>query len=196
VHEQMDLDYAIDFANFHDADNWHAPRAERAVDLLKVHGSLNWLYCPVCKAMWLTPKRKGVIALISGRGRRTICKSCEGRYVPVLIPPTYFKVMSNPHLIAVWEQAERHLRRCERIIFCGYSLPDADIHIKYLLKRGQLNRGDHQLTATVVNSFPSKDRRTCDDERERYTRLFGADAVTYTGASFEDFACNPEAFIE
>ena len=149
----IDLNYAIAFANFSCNGDWHVPMEGRAVELLKVHGSLNWLYCPVCKSIWLTPKEKGVIELISGDAIKNNCKSCGGRKVPVLVPPTYFKVMSNPYLVAVWEKAERVLRECVHIIFCGYSLPDADIHIKYLLKRGQLNRLSAEPNVTVINHF-------------------------------------------
>jgi len=195
AHETVDLDYAADFANFRNGDDWHAPRAGRSIDLLKVHGSLNWLYCPVCKSMWLTPKRKGVIESFSRQVVRTPCKTCRGRYVPVLVPPTYFKEMSNPYLVAVWEKTERVLRQCEQIVFCGYSLPDADIHIKYLLKRGQLNRAVPCPTIKVLNWYPGKDLRVSEDEKIRYHRLFGADSVDFEEISFQTFSEHPEACL-
>jgi hypothetical protein len=47
------------------------------------------------------------------------------------------------------------LRKVNQVVFCGYSFPDADIHIKYLLKRAQTNR-DRPLHFTVVNNFKGK----------------------------------------
>jgi NAD-dependent SIR2 family protein deacetylase len=195
AHKTVDLDYAVCFANFNVHDDWHAPRKRRSVELLKVHGSLNWLYCPVCKSIWLTPKEKGVIKLISSDNKHIGCKSCGGRYVPILVPPTYFKEMSNPFLINVWERTERLLRQCEQIIFCGYSLPDADIHIKYLLKRGQLNRTGKSLTVTVLNGYPKKTRRASRDEKARYQRLFGPATVDFQEVSFQTFSDNPEKYL-
>jgi NAD-dependent SIR2 family protein deacetylase len=191
----IDLDYAIDFANFSCNGDWHVPQEGRAVELLKVHGSLNWLYCPVCKSIWLTPKEKGVIELISGDESKKKCKSCGGRKVPVLVPPTYFKVMSNPYLVAVWEKAEQCLRQCSQIIFCGYSLPDADIHIKYLLKRGQLNRQNAEPKVTVINHFDGKDQRASQEEENRYNRLFGRETVRFLDTSFQDFSASPEIYL-
>ena len=191
AHPTIELDYGLDFANFAIPGDWQRPRPGDSVSLLKIHGSLNWLYCPVCKGIWITPKEKGVITLISRTGQRQTCRACEGRYVPVLIPPTFFKAMSNPHLVTVWEKAECILRSCKRIVFCGYSLPDADMHIKYLLKRGQMNRKGPAPQVVVINNFPGKVKGLKDAERGRYVRLFGEKKVDYSSTSFQEFASDP-----
>jgi len=33
----------------------------RPIPLFKLHGSLNWLYCPTCRSMLITPHEKGII---------------------------------------------------------------------------------------------------------------------------------------
>jgi hypothetical protein len=53
-----DLDYGVEFTNFEAEDDWRRPRPTRSVGLFKLHGSLNWLYCPTCTALTLTPKKK------------------------------------------------------------------------------------------------------------------------------------------
>ncbi len=58
----IDLDYGTDFANFDHQDDWERPRPGRSFSLYKLHGSLNWLYCPRCTALTLTPKVKGVLS--------------------------------------------------------------------------------------------------------------------------------------
>jgi NAD-dependent SIR2 family protein deacetylase len=189
--ESVDLDYGIEFLNYETLGNWSPPSMQKAISLFKVHGSLNWLYCPVCKQVLLTPKEKGVSSLIDEGDRRVHkCPKCGGRFVPILIPPTFFKVMSNSHLIRIWDLAEQALMRCNRIIFCGYSLPDADIHIKYLLKRGCLNRRGTPPDVFVINEHRDKSDDTRKEEKRRYQRLFGAN-VDYTTLSFEDFARDP-----
>jgi len=55
------LDYGIDFVNFERINDWKRPHKNKAVVLLKIHGSLNWLYCPTCNHIELTPKEKGAI---------------------------------------------------------------------------------------------------------------------------------------
>jgi NAD-dependent SIR2 family protein deacetylase len=197
VHPDIDLDYGLDFVNFRNSNDWVEPRPDMAVGLYKIHGSLNWLYCPVCKEIRLTPKVKGVLTLIpSDRNRRVNCVLCVGHYSYVLVPPTVFKVMTNPHLVRVWEKCERALRQASRVIFCGYSLPDADIHIKYLLKRAQMNRKSAgEFRVTVINHHKTKTDSENITEEQRYVRLFGRGAVKYTNVSFSEFAADSERFV-
>jgi hypothetical protein len=85
------------------------------------------------------------------------------------------------------------LRKVDHVIFCGYSFPDADIHIKYLLKRAQTNR-DRQLRFTAINQHKGKKADQCQQEEYRYKRFLGRN-FNYTGLSFEDFVANPLAVI-
>jgi hypothetical protein len=50
--------------------------------------------------------------------------------------------LNNAFLSAIWNRTDVALCKIKHIIFCGYSFPDADLHIKYLLKRVQTNRND------------------------------------------------------
>ena len=101
-----------------------------------------------------------------------------------MVPPTYFKNMSNVFLATIWNRAEQALRRAEHVIFCGYSFPDADIHIKYLLKRAQTNRapGAGEAYYTVVNCHPGKDPRAALEEKRRFRRFLGPHRVHYAGS--------------
>jgi len=78
-------------------------------------------------------------------------------------------------------------------VFCGYSFPDADIHIKYLLKRAQTNRSITQKF-TVINNYPGKSPKNCEEEKYRYKRFLG-NKVDYLKMSFEEFAENPLSVI-
>lgn len=80
------------------------------------------------------------------------------------------------------------------LIFCGYSFPDADMHIKYLIKRIQSNRTD-KLKITVINNYPGKKAEKLDEEKERYLRFLGTD-IHFTNNTFEDFCSQTEKFIE
>jgi hypothetical protein len=84
-------------------------------------------------------------------------------------------------------------------VFCGYSLPDADLHIKYLLKRAELNRQGAPPEVYIVNGRDEECRkRQREDERERYLRLWRDPSLLhFKNLSFEDL-CQlwPDAFFD
>jgi len=135
-----------------------------------VHGSLNWLYCSQCTALIIVPKRFPFVAPIKGFS----CPCGSYSVSPIIIPPTFFKMMSNFHLQQIWRHAESALMSARRIVFCGYSLPDADLHIKYLLKRAELNRIGTAPEVYIVNEHDDEERREQQrqDERDRYLALW------------------------
>jgi NAD-dependent SIR2 family protein deacetylase len=190
------LDYGVDFANFNELDDWKRPN-EDAVKLYKIHGSLNWLYCPTCNNLWLTPKEKGVIKLLAEDSyslKEAVCRKCKTIYSPIIVPPTFFKDFTNVFLNLVLNKAEQSLLEAKHLIFCGYSFPDADMHIKYLIKRVQKNRMGAALKITVVNNHKGKRKARRDDEKNRFERFLGQ-TVHYTKFSFEQFARKPELLI-
>jgi hypothetical protein len=190
----VDLDYGAEFRNFDWPDDWQRPRPGRSVFLFKPHGSLNWLFCPACNELQITPKEKGVVTrLLISDVRDKMCAECGTMFVPLIVPPTFYKDLSNAFLSSIWNRTDIALRKVNQIIICGYSFPDADIHIKYLLKRAQTNR-DGTLRITVINQHPDKDPEVSKQEKQRYERFLGA-TVNYTGLSFGDFAANPMAVV-
>jgi len=88
--------------------------------------------------------------------------------------------MSNFHLQQVWRHAERALISARKIVFCGYSLPDADLHIKYLLKRAELNRRRDPPEVYVVNG-----NKRNKDEMRRYLSLWRDQNLHFKNLSFE-----------
>lgn len=183
-HHTIDLDYGVQFTNFAKRDDWHKPRPNRSTKLFKLHGSLNWLYCPTCISMTITPKEKSVSTIAD---TAKPCDTCQTDMIPIIIPPTFFKVMSNHFLQQIWRDAEKVLMATKRIVFCGYSFPDADVHIKYLLKRVEVNRGTTP-DVFIFNSHRGKSDEIKQQEKERYERFFSdKQRVCYLDKSFEDF---------
>jgi NAD-dependent SIR2 family protein deacetylase len=194
------LDYGVEFTNFrrNDWPKWNRP-GPHAVGLYKLHGSLNWLYCANDNTLTLTPYEKGVTDLITDApiaNDRAICRDCGSVMSPIIVPPTFYKDMSRVFLGEIWNKAEQALRQVEQIIFCGYSFPDADMHIKYLLKRVQANRPNpKRLRFTVVNHHADKSPQQADEEERRYHRFLGDKVVDYkTSSGFEEFVQTPERF--
>lgn len=187
------IDYGIPFTNTHRERDWRST-TKSSVNLFKIHGSLNWLYCSACNTVTLTPGEKGVIR-INNNFHEASCRTCESVLTPIIIPPTFFKEMNNTFINQIWYKAEQHLRQCDHVIFCGYSFPDADMHVKYLLKRAQINTNKlHSMRYTIINNHESKTQESRDYEQNRYERFLGIN-VNYEELSFEDFANNPQMIL-
>jgi hypothetical protein len=179
----VDLDYGIEFRNF--GRDWERPRLERAVLLLKLHGSLNWLFCPVCDLIKITPREKGVMKIFT---EFEVCETDGAQQRPFIVPPTWQKAYDNPYLGTIWLKAEGALMRANRVYFIGYSLPESDIHIRYLLKRS-LYRKREKILITVVD----KERKDGSECEARYERMFHN--VTYLPIGFEKFAENLDEYL-
>ena len=187
------LDYGIDFTNFYEGNNWVKPKAPM-IKLYKIHGSLNWMYCPFCSSLTLTPYEGGVMRILEDiEGAK--CLRCGEITVPIIVPPTYFKDMSNVFLSNVWNESEKALRESNILIFCGYSFPEADIHIKYIIKRVQTSRKKPPLKIMVFNNHEGKKDFSLRREEARYKRFLGDDIV-FTDKSFQDFAKEPGTYIK
>lgn len=173
------IDYGVAFANAE-----ALPDCEKRVPLCKLHGSLNWLYCPTCVALSLTPGTGGAGKLIFAAER---CATCGTVIFPILIPPSFFKAMNEPYIKPVWGSAEAALLQARRLFFCGYSFPDADIHLKYMLKRAEVN-GTVTPEIAVINNFEGKPQEQKDTEFSRYARFFrDSGRLDFREQTFEQF---------
>jgi len=141
--------------------------------LLKIHGSLNWLYCAACHRMdvaisedkqHLVKVFPGDVMLEKRFGGETSCQTCCAVMESVMITPTYRKDYRNPHISRIWYEAERALREASNVIFIGYSLSEDDVEVIYLLKRALHGRDPKKIT---VVEMPN------DNVKQRYCQLFG-----------------------
>jgi len=80
IYPSYDLEYGVEFTNFNAVDDWKRPRPNKSIHLLKLHGSLNWLFCPTCISLTLTPKVKKVATLVY---QPVSCDSCNSEMTPV-----------------------------------------------------------------------------------------------------------------
>jgi hypothetical protein len=185
-HHDVDVDYALEFLNYRNRRtdrDWARPRKGKSVKLLKPHGSLNWLFCSACGGIHITPKEKGAASLAL---RSIECSACGCPTQAIIAPPTYFKNMQNYHLQHIWHQTELVFSQASRIVFCGYSFPDADMHIKYLIKRAEVTAGRmHEVH--VFNKNP-RSRAPNSETKARYHRFFRGTKVTYWERTFQQFA--------
>jgi SIR2-like domain len=186
----------VRFAQVKNSGDWRTVPYElpsqSAPVLYKLHGSLNWVYCPSCQQLDVTVRAKGALYVLEA-ARNFSCKECGTRYSPFVIAPTLLKTYHNSLLAQIWRHTEERISKADDIVFVGYSMPDADVQLRGMLTRAVFaNRqrrskteGVHGLQIRVIGNSPPG----CDTHK-RYTRFFGA--VAYEGAGFEGHIC-PES---
>ena len=98
---------------------------------------------------------------------------CGVVYFPLIVPPTFYKDLSNVFPSPIWNLADSSLRQANHIIFYGRSFLDAGIHIHYLLKRTPTNRV-WPLRITVTNQHLRKVLEVAMQEKQRSSDLWRA----------------------
>ena len=158
---------------------------QRFGTLLKLHGSLNWLFCRTCQRLELgataSTRFLSIFGRLAGPDLRSSftadgapCGVCGRPLRPLLVAPSHLKDYRNPHLSQVWYEAQRVLRQADRAIFVGYSLPDDDVEVVYLLKRGLAHIIDPKQI-TVIEYCEENPNIALEDHSvgRRYRALFG-----------------------
>jgi hypothetical protein len=135
------------------------------IKLLKLHASMNWLYCPDCERMYVQPGRKLMLD-------RAVCSCGNDALRPMLISPTFLKSLENMHLRNVWHLAGVKLREAQRVVFIGYSLPQADFELRYLLQR-HLSPDARVEVVNYLNPQAEEAEHTRQELEARYKYLLG-----------------------
>jgi len=126
-------------------DYWLSQGADpNKLPYLKLHGSINWGVCEVCKRIipwhpnqvrYGSRSDKVYMDLGSNISQHT---HCEKPLIapPVLVPPTWNKTGYHQDLATVWKKAAVELASAENIFVIGYSLPETDSFFRYLFALG------------------------------------------------------------
>ena len=107
--------------------------------LLKLHGSTNWYYSgrtlaqgePIYFVPPLLPTENG-----STREEHELRVRAVADKYPFLVPPVYDKsaLFTHETIRALWFEAGEALKRADRVICMGYSLPESDLTMKHFLR--------------------------------------------------------------
>lgn len=140
----------------------------RALPLLKLHGSLNWLRCPNenCRAVVGFPlvlgsrsnrSTLGYPSQLAVRAQSASCPACKaplhGSFPPrpAIVPPTWNKHSLYADLAPVWQRARHELRHARNLVVLGYSMPASDFYFRHLVALGRLGATNILRTVTVIN---------------------------------------------
>ena len=157
------------------------------IKLMKLHGSVNWLLCPNCNRLFT-----GV------GGDKDIwlqyidnipCPSCKkvssgtGKSAPLeqfFISPTFLKVFNNAHIQMTWHNAYLEIAGASKVVFVGYSLPEADYHFRTILRRAITKEKEIEVILG-----PKDRRQTNSDEEEipnaesRFRSFFSGNKIKF-----------------
>src|ERR1043166_656680 len=109
------------------------------------------------------------------------CRHCGAALRPVMITPSFVKDYRNPHIQRVWYEAEKVLRESTHAYIIGYSLPNDDVAVIHLLRRGLRHLGAHQVTVVLKQADAMME--------QRYRTHFG-DELTLHVDGFAEWAAN------
>lgn len=111
---------------------------KRAINLIKLHGSINWVKCLNCGTIHIVENKKCGDFLFDDK-KTEKCGTCQKEIEngcllqSQIITPTMMKSINSQLYNNLWSAARRDLRAAEKVTFIGYSLPTADFELRYLL---------------------------------------------------------------
>lgn len=132
-------------------DHWDAPSppagSNGTINLLKLHGSLNWKL-PIDK----DGQKPGEIRL----KQRLYQQNGIPRFT--IIPPAFVKnIQGDSNFEALWRNAERAIRNAEMIALVGFSFTPTDLHVESLFRIALA--GNNNLHSLVIANPSQDDRR-------------------------------------
>ena len=167
--------YGINFSSFNTMVSNSVPFSQSApssIQVLKLHGSLNWVY-PVRSGSdpknALRHTQRNPICVndqsIYNQLTRTVRRSSRRRtqdLIPILVPPVYEKSTQVAGLLSsVWDNARAALLQTEELVIFGYSFPDADFAAKAML-RHSLHQNDSLSTVHIIDINPAVAGKVAD----------------------------------
>lgn len=151
----LGLDYALHRRRNH-VDYCFDRDGRAGVEVMKLHGSLNWTRCQKCarivpwhlseyfeRFQWdvlrfgsAEPIQDVTLNVGANVGILQHCDvACAS--APVLVPPTWNKA-AYQDIASIWECAAVHFSEAENIIISGFSLPATDEFFKFLFALGSV----------------------------------------------------------
>lgn len=106
--------------------------------LFKLHGSVNWLQCPLCGQIYVNTRTtvgSKAFATVLDEWNTCHCNDEKVRLRLHLVTPSFIRQTNDAQLLQVWLSALEWLRTAKHWIIIGYSLPAEDIAIRSLFLR-------------------------------------------------------------
>jgi NAD-dependent SIR2 family protein deacetylase len=157
--EQFDRTGRPDFAVDYGVNPSRLNTSANKRTVLKLHGSLNWVYCTACKRFSMPKNPLLPDELESNRHLLHDEKSCLElkKFINVIIPPTWNKTNYLDEITKVWYAAVSEISQATHLFIIGYSFPRTDVFFDQML--GLALRDSKNLKKVVVLN-PSAETKT------------------------------------
>lgn len=160
IHNIYHVDYGASFNSIDNSYQSHNTTTSGVPPILKLHGSMNWLFCEKCKKdknpfRYFIYGQKIIVNVFEGD--IISCPQCKNKLTPVIVPPTLRKIEENSVLITIkeiWDAAFKALVNAEHIFIVGYSFPPDDVHFKLFLRSALFNNYKERkkpITIDIIN---------------------------------------------
>ncbi len=162
----------------------HSPAGQqlRNMELLKLHGSVNWLACPLCK--------DGTVRLEWNR-HDSPCPKRGGqaghKMEPVIVPPTWDKALGTG-LNSVWQAAREALASAARWVIIGYSMPATDRFFHYLMASAIEANRDLESVIVIDNATGRKKTALRRRYKELFSRSFATRRLRFASSPFPELS--------
>lgn len=153
----------------------------RDLEILKLHGSINWVQQPERSFV------EGSVHALEYVGYEGLWRNNE---TPLLIPPTWNKVLTDERLRDSWNLALRALKNADRIFIIGFSFPPTDYHFRFLLAAGLM--GNYKLKGIEI--IDPNVSSLANNVEALFTKPTIA-MTRYHGGGFETFMTDSEKIV-
>lgn len=141
------------------------------LNVYKLHGSTNWLRCPLCDNIYINPQ--GSIWHQAYREKldwNNRCHCSRTKLEAQIVSPSFVREMREPNLLSTWKGALDALRRASHWVVIGYSFPDEDLAVRAMFTRAYGSRVDRPHITVIQRD---------DSAFPRYDAFFDSDGLTY-----------------
>ncbi|HEY2915235.1 MAG TPA: hypothetical protein VGK21_17855 [Candidatus Angelobacter sp.] len=196
-------DVAVDYACYDydlEAASGHLPsilkkaKGKFNIKLLKLHGSLNWLVCTCCGRLF-SQRQEGGRPLVA-MPETEECRFCKGVALEnLIITPSLVKDIGQTHLKMVWHNALMDLQEAKRLVFVGYSFPQADFEFRYILLKAITSHDDLRIRVVLyppdILCVTEQQKWQRDEVENRYTNFFGQRDIDFKFLDAQNFMLDP-----
>ena len=148
----LDSDISIE----HDSSNLIYRQSLSGLSILKLHGSMNWAmsYKAHENHQNRSSSDKTYPCIRIYNTATDLFRDDAHLYDQLILePPTWNKGKSAPILQLLWDKSIEALSTATRVFIIGYSIPETDMHFKYLLASGLSNNISLEEIVIVNPSF-------------------------------------------
>lgn len=173
------------------------------IKLLKLHGSINWLICPYCGRVFVDYYFDIAVDEMKNDCYCPLCYNEFGDKAPImnsmLITPTFLKDLNNLNIKNIWHNALIELTEADKVVFIGYSFPDADFEMRCLLKKALKpdtkievvlhDKDNPEYYSSIFNEIPNRDLfvEKLNLPEYRYNSFFCKDMIKFYYKGMEKY---------